>query len=70
MDIQEAIEYLEPLTHHPTLTGSYADALKSAVVALREQAERENGCSLCNGERLIFPRWSQRWNACKMKTSA
>lgn len=52
MENQKAIEYLEPLTHHPTLTGSYADALKSAVVALREQAERENGCSLCNGERI------------------
>lgn len=50
MENQKAIEYLEPLTHHPTLTGSYADALKSAVVALREQAEREKGCEYCDPE--------------------
>jgi len=39
--IEKAIEYLEPLAHYVGLTGGYAEALKVAVKALREQQERE-----------------------------
>ena len=35
-DVAEAIKYLEPLTKHPTLTGQYAEHLKTAITALRQ----------------------------------
>lgn len=41
-EIERAIEYLEPLTKHPTLTGMYAKHLSVAVKALREQSDRIN----------------------------
>ena len=39
--IKDAYNYLEPLTHHPTMTGIYCDMLKIAVNVLKEQIEKE-----------------------------
>jgi uncharacterized Zn-finger protein len=47
-EIEQAIEYLAPITEHPTMTGEYCKNLKVAVKALREKAEREKGCEYCN----------------------
>ena len=50
-EIERAIEYLEPISKHPTMTGAYCEHLKVAIEALREQAERSKGCVFCNDER-------------------
>ena len=48
-EIERAIEYLEPISKHPTMTGAYCEHLKVAIEALREQAERSKGCEYCGG---------------------
>lgn len=62
-EIEKAIEYLEPISKHPVMSGAYCEHLKVAVAALREQAERGNGCEWCKalsfnpdigGCRLVF----------------
>lgn len=47
-EIERAIEYLAPITEHPTMTGQYCKNLKVAIAALREKAEREKGCEYCH----------------------
>lgn len=46
-EIERAIEYLEPISKHPTMTGAYCEHLKVAIEALCEQAERSKGCEYC-----------------------
>ena len=46
-EIERAIEYLEPISKHPTMTGAYCEHLKVAIEALHEKAEREKGCWAC-----------------------
>ncbi len=61
-EIERAIEYLEPISKHPTMTGAYCEHLKVAIEALREQAERSKVCVWCksdsqvthNGEHFCF----------------
>jgi hypothetical protein len=45
-DVAEAIKYLEPLTKHPTLTGQYAEHLKTAITALRQMGSTKP-CVAC-----------------------
>lgn len=42
--IEIAIEYLEPITKHPTMTGEYCEHLITAIAALKERAEQEGRC--------------------------
>ena len=44
-EIERAIEYLEPISKHPTMTGAYCEHLKVAIEALREKAERSRANS-------------------------
>ena len=50
-EVEQAIEYLEPISKHSTMTGAYCEHLKTAITALRERAEREKGCAHCNDTR-------------------
>lgn len=34
-EVAEAIEYLQPLTEHPTMSGNFAKHLKTAIAALQ-----------------------------------
>lgn len=35
-DVIEAIEYLQPLTEHPIMSGNFAKHIKTAITALKE----------------------------------
>jgi transcription elongation factor Elf1 len=53
-EIEQAVEYLAPITEHPTMTGEYCKNLKVAVKALREKAERIKGCVWCNKNNKVY----------------
>lgn len=48
----ETLNIMESAYSHIRISNSKFSAIEAAKEALQEQAERENGCSLCNGERL------------------
>lgn len=52
-DREKAIEYLEPISHHPTITGDYCKHLKTALAALRAEEEREKGCGVVHRHRVL-----------------
>jgi hypothetical protein len=52
-EIERAIEYLEPISKHPTMTGAYCEHLKVAIEALREKAERNKGCVWCKSDNKV-----------------
>ena len=43
----EAIEYLKPISEHPTMTGNFCKHLKSAILSMEEMTKREKGCEYC-----------------------
>ena len=48
--IKDAIDYLEPITKHPTLTGKYCEHLKTAIKALKRQHPIKAWCKHKDGE--------------------
>jgi hypothetical protein len=48
-EIERAIKHFESLQKRYTTThnGKHCELVKTALTALREQAEREKGCSMC-----------------------
>lgn len=43
----EAIEYLKPISEHPTMTGEFCKHLKTAILSMQELLEREKSCEYC-----------------------
>lgn len=60
---KDVYNYLEPITHHPTMTGKYCEMLKIAIKTLEKQipkkpydiasyyytGEKNGTCSICRG---------------------
>ena len=55
-EIYKAIEHFEYLQKRYTTThnGKHCELVKTALAALREQAERENGCEYCIGPKMNY----------------
>ena len=53
-EMERAIEYLESISKHPTMTGAYCEHLKVAIEALREKLARSKGCVWCKEDNKVF----------------